>query len=467
MERPERRERAVAIVHLLLVLALLVAQAAYSARSASQLRYEEAAESVRNPLWLSHGLLYDPVSSNVGWYATLLAVYEVFGFSLHAGKIVRVVLQAASLGCATVLLLRALGPRRAWIPLVAFALSPVLLHMNSMQASFGIDAQCVPICLLLVCGGGRARAAAGWALAMLAWMSFPSMAFALPAIALAHCARPREEAMRTGGAAAIGFLAPLLLAVSLIPDRGDLLRGLFRGGGGGEGMPPALANLRATLGDLVGPGATYHYEVPAGDLFGIVPLFGFAAAAAGAVMVARRGSRTERFAAAGIASALALNLAGILIAHGPPGARRVTVAVTAACALLALGLRFIARSSVRGWIPRVVAGAAAVVPLHHLAVFPGNLRHVSDPSPYAEPWYASAGTPQATLDRFVDRARGEGLKLGCAEDPYCRLQEIYAGVAASCRFDDLPCKPVVADDPRVGRDVALSPAIWETGYWER
>ncbi len=70
---------------------LCVVQLVFTLHSRSQLRYEELAESVRNVLWLEHRTIYDGVSSNVGWYGTLLIVYKIFGFPLHAVKFVRLV----------------------------------------------------------------------------------------------------------------------------------------------------------------------------------------------------------------------------------------------------------------------------------------------------------------------------------------------------------------------------------------
>lgn len=56
----------------LLVTVLFLAQAAYTFGGLERLWYEEAAEGIRNPYWLDHRLVYDGVSSNVGWYALVL-----------------------------------------------------------------------------------------------------------------------------------------------------------------------------------------------------------------------------------------------------------------------------------------------------------------------------------------------------------------------------------------------------------
>src|SRR5262245_45515169 len=83
-------------------LPLLLTSVQYwvTATSMHQIRYEELAESVRNVYWLSHRLVYDGASSNVAWYGTLLIVYEMFGFSLHSAKFVRLGLHFLGLTCA-------------------------------------------------------------------------------------------------------------------------------------------------------------------------------------------------------------------------------------------------------------------------------------------------------------------------------------------------------------------------------
>src|SRR5437763_812938 len=132
------REQRARLVYWTLPLLLTGVQLVFSVRSASQLRYEELAESVRNVFWLDHRLLYDRVSSNVGWYGLLLGIYRIGGFSLFVARGVRVVLQLTSLLCLASLLERFLGVRRAWLPLLAWGLSPTLLAFNCLQAAIGV-----------------------------------------------------------------------------------------------------------------------------------------------------------------------------------------------------------------------------------------------------------------------------------------------------------------------------------------
>jgi len=82
------------------VLAIvIIAQIIFTLNSTDQIRYEELAESVRNVFWLQNHTLYDGVSSNIGWYGSLLIVYKLFGFSLNTAKFVRLFLAIIALIC--------------------------------------------------------------------------------------------------------------------------------------------------------------------------------------------------------------------------------------------------------------------------------------------------------------------------------------------------------------------------------
>ena len=146
----------------LLVAILFMAQAAYTMGGLERLWYEELAEGIRNPFWLDRRLVYDGVSSNVGWYGLILLVYKVFGFSTYAAKYVRLALHVPFLVCSALLLKRWIGLRRAWAPLLAVGLSPTLLYFNNLGTSYGTDVELFPVVLFLRCPeGGRDRRAPG------------------------------------------------------------------------------------------------------------------------------------------------------------------------------------------------------------------------------------------------------------------------------------------------------------------
>jgi len=85
------------VIYWLMPLVLTGVLAKLSVASTHQIRYEELAESVRSVFWLDHRMVYDGVYTNVGWYATLLVIYKLFGFSLFTAKAVRVGLHLIAL----------------------------------------------------------------------------------------------------------------------------------------------------------------------------------------------------------------------------------------------------------------------------------------------------------------------------------------------------------------------------------
>ena len=119
---------------LLLTSALVLVQIVATRVAWGRLTYEELAESVRNPFWLSQHDLYDGTSGNIAWYALCLVHYRIFGFSLALAKAIRIGLFAVSLVCAVDLLRRFL-PGRTYLPMaLAIGLSPTLLYYNTYQA---------------------------------------------------------------------------------------------------------------------------------------------------------------------------------------------------------------------------------------------------------------------------------------------------------------------------------------------
>src|SRR5437016_8314247 len=89
-----------------------------SSASMHQIRYEELAESIRNPFWLDHRFVYDGISSHVGWYGTLLVFYRLFGFAVFTAKFVRLGFHLIGLYCIAALLRRGLGALSALVPLI-------------------------------------------------------------------------------------------------------------------------------------------------------------------------------------------------------------------------------------------------------------------------------------------------------------------------------------------------------------
>ncbi len=132
------------------VLFLFFVQLLYALNSQSQIRYEELAESVRNPYWIQNRLVYDGISSNIGWYATLTILYNIFGFSLFIAKFYRLVFHLVSLVCLALVIKKLIPVKKSWLSLLAIGLSPTFLYFNTLQTSYGLDLQYLPICLYLI-----------------------------------------------------------------------------------------------------------------------------------------------------------------------------------------------------------------------------------------------------------------------------------------------------------------------------
>jgi len=453
--------------------ALSALLAVLSLRSTGQIRYEELAESVRNVWWLQNRTLYDPVSSNIAWYGALLGSYRIFGFWLGAAKVLRVALQLGSLYALAAVLARWLGYARAFAPLLVFGLSPTFLTLDTLQASFGVDPQVVPIVLWLVVSAtsrpssGPLRHGAPWLVAMLGWLSFPTMVFSLPSLALTHALRLRAASVasivRVAGAAAVAFTLPFLASLLYLRDPSLLLKGAFRGGGHDFSPTRALFeyNLGANLADLFSRGSSYHFQLEYPDLSGILPALSLAFAFVLALVGAWR-SRRLRWPF--VISLLPFVLAFVVVdcSGGPPGARRTTAWLLSAYAVYALAWKGAAFAS---WPDRIAVALLVILPLHHAAVFAPNFIHISDPTPWGEEWFSHGPNPAASLERYVVEAQTTGLTLRCERLGSCRYAEIYAAVAAACFYRKLTCKPILAIDPRSRASIRVTTLLWETYAW--
>jgi hypothetical protein len=465
--RPGDPRAALAIVaywHLPLLLFAL--QALFTLRSTGQILYEELAESVRNPYWVHHRVVYDPISTNVGWYGTLLAIYRSFGFTLDAGRWFRLLLQLPSLLCVAWLLQRHLGRRAAWVPLLALGLSPSLLFFTSSLTSIGIDLQYAPIALALLASLHPARpwtsalaASGAGALSMLAWMSYPTFAFHLPALALLTWSRLRSAgaaSRRLAAAAAAGFLLPFVAAFAFIENRAVLAAGIFRAGGRELSLAPGtfLSTLGANLRDLL-IADSYHFRLHAAELSGGWPLLavGLVLAAAGWLALGRRIEHRRVLLAAWLV--LALGLLGPSLAPAVPGLRRITPALGAFYVLFAIVWSEALRGVLRPAALRVALRCGLLLlPLHHALVYAANLAHASDPSGWQADWFRQVPSPSGRLRELTDQAVRGGLQLfqRDAQGRYLtpRYTEVYAAVAGACAWNELDCKQITAWDAATG-----------------
>jgi hypothetical protein len=471
--------------------ALILLQALYTWESRRFLLYEDVAEGIRGPFWLAHRAVFDGISTNVGWYAPLLAAYELFGFSLFAGKWVRLAFYAGAVFAFAFLLARTMGTGwRGGVPLLAAGLSPTLLYFDTLQTSYGLDLQFVAVCgalLVAMRGAGpaprRGLAFLLGAIAMTAWLAYPVFVFYLPLLAwllwratgAVHPqppggARPSGRTARV--AAAAGFLAPFLLVLLWLRDRWSFLHdpatgsGIFRGGGVGFTLDPVTLglNLGRLARDVFLRGRSYYFPIDHVELDGLGWATALFVAAAGGVLATRRRELRPL-----IGLALALGLANLLLVSagaGPQGIRRATPVIAAFYLVYALVWRALldpARGELGGTWRRVGIACCLLLPLHHAIAYVGNVRDL--PEGYreqAEIWLAAEPGAREGWARW-QAWTAAGRLLDCRElgREDCDLSNIYALLAGYRRWNDLPAVPVRA--ALAGSPVELSVEGWERG----
>jgi hypothetical protein len=472
---------------------LCLAQLAFTVHSRSQVRYEELAESVRNVFWLEHRTIYDGISSNVGWYGTLLVTYKVFGFDLHTAKFVRFGLACVSVLALALVLRRFFEPRQAALPLLMIGLSPTLLYFNTLQTSYGIDLQYAPIVLYLVLALDvrRSRAEACrqllvGAVSMIACMSYPTFLFYLPSLGMMYGQQVRAAKGLPGLVVAhnlllcaIGAILPLAIVLMYVKDPRLLLfdpvmnSGIFRGAGSFSFNPADFTeSLRHTVRDIFSRADSYYFEVAAVDFSGSYSLIAVAFVLAASVVFTLR-SRDTRVP---FLTAWTLMLFTGVVAHmtldpsRASGLRRSTAVLASIYVLCTLAWHVVCHGErwARKWRP-ALAASVLVILAHHVAVLPRNYRHLPDRSPYqfgASPFFSIAASPSQSVDVYVREVQSAALKLQCtnASGP-CRLQEMYAAVAGACLWNQLRCHDLLGYDEQTARFIPLRTGLWESYYW--
>lgn len=512
MRSPPNRSRWPEAAYWLLPLLLTAVEALWVARSTELLRFEDVSEGIRNSYWLGRHALYDGISTNVGWYGLLLAVYRLFGFSLFAAKWVKLALYAGAVLCLAFVLRRPwggaapMGPWRAAVPLLAIGLSPSLLYFGTVATSFGTDLLYLPYLLALVAWlahhpssgwrDGAARLAFG-AIAMLAWTSYPVFAFYLPALALVYLSIPQDRgaaapaaglrrrfaghlpglSLRAVGLALAGFLLPLAAAAAWLEHPVRLFHdpatgsGLFRGGGTGFDLDPAAIarHVAVALHDLFVRGTSYYFWLERPDLAGPVGITAFLAVGLGSVQLVRRRSELRPWIA--LAWLLpAINLLVVSAGEGPQGLRRSTSLLAGFYLLYTLVWRWlieerpaaVGRATRPARLRRIAAVILLLLPVHHLvstaAQYP-RLPRAGEEQTHL--WLRVRPTAEESFRYWLERtAAGEPLdcrELGL-EPERCQYGGIYALLSGYRRWNGMPEVPLRGYDYRAGRHVELSTA---------
>src|SRR3989344_628048 len=178
----------------LLPIILFVLQLFYFRVSLSTFRLEEFFD-IRGSYWFAHRLVFNGGFAQVGWYAPMAFLYNIFGFSFELGKLFKSFLYLVSLFSLASLLKKYLGIKWAIIPLLTIGLSPTLLYFTTIHVPWGVDLLYLPICLYLVLSDDRwltrllSREILLGIITVLAWFSYPTFIFYLPFLLILYLRR--------------------------------------------------------------------------------------------------------------------------------------------------------------------------------------------------------------------------------------------------------------------------------------
>src|SRR5262245_5652325 len=437
-----------------LVAVLFAAQAAFTFAGLERMWYEELADFVRSPFWFSHRLVYDGASANVAWSGLLVLTYKAFGFSPYASKYLRLALQVPYLVCSALLLLRWLGPRRAWLPLIAIGLSPTALYFNSV--CYGIDLQLFPIVVWLIVRASDERGLAPFlqfaigCVAMFACLSYPAFLMYVPVLLAFYLwtrrRRPVGELIAALAVVAIGFLTPLVAAYAYLQNRSAFLfdpsvggAGVFRGGGNEIALNAAemAKAIGVVLQDLFVRGSSYYFALPHVEFSGLIGVASAWAILVAALVIAWnwKPSRVP------LALAAALCMSAVVVpslSQHLPGLRRSTGFIAAAYVVFACvwaapvpaGLR-----AVPVWAGRI---ACVLLVAHHLLVFAPNRNYLrAETGKVHDPWFNRFGSPAESIQIWVNDWVQKGRPLPCESPTPCRYAEIYAALAGYMQWNGL------------------------------
>lgn len=453
----------------LIPVALFSLQANFIFNSNNQIRFEELIESVQAPYWFYHQQLIAGTHTNVGWYAALALIYEIFGFSLNTPKYFLLSLYGISVVCQALILRKFFSPGVASIILLTLGLSPTLLTFNSQNLHLGVGLMVIPVLILLLMALdfkkltlAKVITAVVFLVSSIVLLFYPPFFVYLPAVGLFWLKKLREiggmrEIWVMWGLGVVAFLLPIIFSFGYFQNRELLIfdastgTGMFRGGGqisfSEETFSLAWSGL---INDFFIKSVSYHFEAEAVEFSWGFPLITIITTIIFITIIYRR-EKGSRFFINLILLTIAFNAVIISITsdYGIPGMKRSTPILASLYGLWVIAWWGLEGRKVRGvggtWGSRVILGLLLV---HHLIAYPINLISLKDLSPFADSqWFATMETPQQSLDEMVKRLQQEDVILDCR--PYllrytsCDYQFIYSALKLSCLWNHLPCREVI------------------------
>ena len=461
----------------------------FNVQGARQIRQEELAEAIRNVYWLEHGYIYDGISSNVGWYATLLFFYHTVGFSLFAGRLLRVFFHAFSIFCLHRFLARYLRIPFAEILTLLVTFSPTLVHFNSMQTSYAMDITYFPPLLLLgsIINGTKKKVMHDslsflfGILAMIGAMSYPSFLFYGPCIILLFFLwKPARQSFSFFNLILllIGLLLPLLLSLVFLKNPGTLVyddvtqSGLFRGGGRFSFNIQVWKNNMKTLAyDLFSEGNSYYFKAKSTEFGSVIAKSAIAMLLLLSVFsfISHRDSRRW------FIPPLLLFLILCLIpafATGLPGIRRFTGILAVFYWIIAIHFWIIQKQE-KNHLQKLSLVLGIILCSVHIYSCFVNGRNLSYNEDYPNQiWFELAETPQKSLALIKrDLAANNSITL-CLKDEkgipvQPRYAEIYAVLAGDLLWNEGKNTLIYACDLKQNQLRLLQPEDWILYKWPR
>lgn len=494
MKEPKlEKEKIINILFWTMPITLFFAQLIFTLNSTNQIRYEELAESVRNVFWLQNRLIYDGISSNIGWYGLLLAIYNLFGFDLNTAKFVRLIIHLSSLFFLALMLRKYLGVKKAWLPLLTIGLSPALLFFNTLQASYGIDFDYLIISIFILINihfknnwFDILKQITFWSFNMIAWLSYPTFIFYLPSLTILYLLGLNKKVNRkllivkSLSLSLFSFLLPLSISFLYIKNSNTFLydpitkSGIFRGTGGIIKLDLNIFynNLSHVLTDLFHKGSSYYFEVIKTDFSDFYPIISLITVFSITIFLLIK-NRHYRLILSLPLITLLLTIVFANFTLDPtqhPGIRRNTTILTSFYILFVITWFYINSKKFTMIIKYVLIIIYVLLPTHHFLSYSVNFNSLKNPSPYQyQGWFSIANFPQESLNLLINRTKTSDLKLSCRDKDdkplFCRYNETYAAVAGYCLWNKLECKSVLGYDNKTQKFIPISTKLWETYYW--
>lgn len=455
----------------LVILLIFVLQFLMTQNSLNQVRFEELSESVRNVYFLDQRQIFDGISSNVGWYGTVLLLYKIFGFNLFLVKFYKLIFFLLSL-ISLDQILKSFLVRFRFLPILIFGLSPTIVFFNVLEAGFGIDLLYLPIIfsLLLIWKSSKkinlqlVLSFLIWFLVMIASMSYGTFLVYLPFLGLYYLyglyqqKNDLKNKLSHLCLASAGFLFPFLLVLNYLKDPAKLIydpsngSGIFRGGGVGEKVTSLeifVNHLKLSLNtfyqDLFVSGQSYYYEPLRVELsHKIFPLIIFILVICSFYIVFKEKKSRLIIANGYLLIALGISVGGI--SDWFPGIRRMTP-VMMGCFIVIVGMWSVwPKLIIQGWLDKVLAliliFSLGLIVLHHIKVYPDNIAGLKRDSQHKanDCFHLDGKNPNQSIEYYVDQViAGEVVEV---EDE-CRLHELYPVIAGACKWNNLNCQDII------------------------